>query len=445
MWVYPTQPKGKYYSIRTVLSFFLLAFLFGAPFIRVDGHPFLQFDILNRHFYIFGLVFWPQDLHLFVLAGITFFVFIILFTTVYGRLFCGWICPQTIFLEMVFRKIEYIIEGNGPRQKQLDHAEWSPQKLFKKSSKLIIFYAIAFLIGNTFLAYIIGIESLWDIVSSPPTEHLTGFIAMVIFSFIFFWVFTWFREQACTLVCPYGRLQGVLLDKNSMVVMYDFKRGEPRGPAKRNQTRVGGDCIECDACVRVCPTGIDIRNGIQLECVNCTACMDACDRTMERMKFPTGLIRYASQDQITYGGSRKITPRIILYSTIFLVLLGVTSTLLILRSEVEASILRTTGSLYEELPDGNIRNLYTIRVTNKTSKELPVTLKLAGNRGTIELVGPELTAPPNGQDQSVFTIVIPKKNLFTSNTPVVVELYSQDELLETVPTTFDGPMPGKSK
>lgn len=445
MWVYPTQPKGKYYTARTILSFVLLAFLFGAPFIRVDGYPFLQFDILNRHFYIFGLVFWPQDLHLFVLAAITFFIFIILFTTVCGRLFCGWVCPQTIFLEMVFRKIEYAIEGNAPKQRQLDQAEWSPQKVFKKASKVIIFYAIAFLIGNTFLAYIIGTENLFAIITSPPTEHLTGFIAMLIFSFVFFWVFTWFREQACTLVCPYGRLQGVLLDKNSMAVMYDFKRGEPRGPVELHEKRTEGDCIDCEACVKVCPTGIDIRNGTQLECVNCTACMDACDRVMERMKFPTGLIRYASQDQINYGGTRKLTPRIILYSVIFFVLLAITTTLLLMRTEVEASILRTTGSLYEELQDGAIRNVYTIRVTNKTSRELPITLKLAETQGTIELVGPELIVPPQGQDQSVISITIPKTSLFASNTPLVVELYANDKLLENVYTTFDGPTPGKTK
>jgi cytochrome c oxidase accessory protein FixG len=238
----------------------------------------------------------------------------------------------------------------------------------------------------------------------------------------------------------------VLLDKNSMAVMYDFKRGEPRGPvALHAQRSTNGDCIDCAACVKVCPTGIDIRNGTQLECVNCTACMDACDRVMERMKYPTGLIRYASQDQITAGGSRKITPRIILYSAVFFVLLAITTTLLILRTEVEASILRTTGSLYEELADGTIRNLYTIRVTNKTSRSLSITLKLAGSRGTILLVGPELDVPPQGQDQSVFTISIPKEQLYTTNTPMVVELYSNEQLLEKVHTTFDGPTPGDNK
>ena len=440
VWVYPIKPQGKYYTARTYLSWFLLAFLFLAPIIKIGGHPLLQFDIIHRHFFIFGLVFWPQDLHLFVLAAITLFVFIIWFTTIWGRLFCGWVCPQTIFLEMLFRKIEYAIEGNGPAQRQLDHQEWNVEKFRKRSLKFSIFFILSFLIGNTFLAYIIGFDALREIVTSPPSEHIVGFVSMIIFSLVFFWVFTWFREQACTLVCPYGRLQGVLLDSNSMVVMYDHKRGEPRAPLSRTTQRVEkGDCVDCSVCVKVCPTGIDIRNGTQLECVNCTACMDACDRTMNGVGFAPGLIRYSSMNQIAQGGKRVFTPRIILYSIFLVLLLVTTTTLMLLRTPIECAILRTTGSLYEELENGNIRNVYTFRGTNKTPRELPLQLTLSGVQGTIQILGPELILPPEGQDETVFSIEIPKKQLFLATTPVRIEIRSDREVLETVSTTFVGP------
>ncbi|MBU2652720.1 MAG: 4Fe-4S binding protein, partial [Bacteroidetes bacterium] len=258
VWVFPAKPKGRLYTARSIVSVFLLAFLFGAPFIKAGGQPILLFNIIERRFILFGITFWPQDFILLVLAAITLVVFIILFTAVFGRLFCGWICPQTIFLEMVFRRIEYWIEGGPSRQRQLAGRKWDEVKVFKRTAKHVIFFAISFLIGNTFLAYIIGIDQLIRIVTDNPARHVGGLAAMFIFSFLFYGVFAWFREQACTLVCPYGRLQGVLIDNNSIVVAYDYKRGEPRAPMRRGaEERTAGDCVECNACVAVCPTGID--------------------------------------------------------------------------------------------------------------------------------------------------------------------------------------------
>ncbi len=422
LWVYPTKPVGTFYRARTILSWFLIAFLFAAPFIRISGNPLLQFDILNRKFFIFGLIFWPQDFFLFVLVTIAFVVLVILFTAAFGRLFCGWVCPQTIFMEMVFRKIEYFIEGNGPRQRELDRAPMSAGKFFKKSTKHIIFFGLSFLIGNTFLAYIIGTEELLKIVTASPAEHMTGFVAMVIFSGIFYFVFAWFREQACTLVCPYGRLQSVLLDSNSIVIAYDFKRGETRGPVNRGDDfTTRGHCIACDACVKVCPTGIDIRNGTQLECINCTACIDACNRVMDRMKLPRGLIKYSSYSRIAEGRSLRFTPRMGIYTGVLLLLVGLIIFFLASRSEVETTILRTTGSLYEKLEDGTIRNLYTVSVINKTGVMIPLTLEMKQPDGILTIVGPPLEVPPQGKDETVIAVQVPRKHLFSSNSTVIIQ------------------------
>lgn len=443
-WVFPTQPVGKLYRWRTVVAAFLLAFLFGAPFIKIGGNPLLQFDLLNRKFFILGAVFWPQDFYIFVLCTIAFVVLVILFTAAFGRLFCGWVCPQTIFLEMVFRRIEYWLEGNGPRQRQLAHAPWTAGKLIRKTLKQIIFFALSFLIGNTFLAYIVGVDQLFKIITDPPSEHLTGLFAMILFTGAFYFVFAWFREQACTLVCPYGRLQSVLLDNNSVVIAYDFKRGEPRGPVARGRERApDGDCIDCEACVRVCPTGIDIRNGTQLECVNCTACIDACNRVMARMGWRPGLIRYSSFNTIATGQKLRFTPRMAIYTAVLVVLLGLIGVILSGRSKVETTILRTTGSMYELLPSGDVRNLYTVSVANKTSEPMRIDLRLKSPNGEATVVGPALEVPPQGLKESIFTVEIPRTNLFAANSAIVVEVVFGGEVLEEVRSTFVGPDPRK--
>ena len=260
------------------------------PFIKVNGHQFMLFDFLNRNFILFGIPFGPHDLYLFVIAMIAIIVFVILFTAVFGRVFCGWACPQTIFMEMVFRKIEYWLEGDWLQQKQLSAAPWDSKKTIKKTAKYVIFFAISFFISNIFLSYLIGMDKLIKIITDPPSEHVEGLISILAFSGVFYWVFSYFREQACTIVCPYGRLQGVLLDRDSVVIAYDNVRGEPRGKIRKSEDQsILGDCIDCHLCVDVCPTGIDIRNGIQLECVNCTACIDACDGVMDKVKRPQGI------------------------------------------------------------------------------------------------------------------------------------------------------------
>ena len=407
-WIYPKKPKGRLHNKRIIVTIILLIMLFTGPFWKWNDHAMFLFNVLERKFIIFGIPFWPQDFFLFVLAMLTFFVFIILFTAVFGRVWCGWACPQTIFLEMVFRKIEYAIEGDYTRQKALDSSPWTTEKIRKKTLKHFIFFLISFLIANTFLAYLIGVESLGLLVTEGPGKHLGGFFSLIIFTGVFYGVFARFREQVCLVVCPYGRLQGVLLDRNSVVIAYDYNRGEQRGKIRKGIERTEGDCIDCHQCVHVCPTGIDIRNGTQLECVNCTACVDACDDVMDKVGFKRGLIRFASENSIASKMKFKVTTRIIGYSAILVLLLSTLVTLLAFRSDVETTILRTPGQLFQEQENNRVSNLYNIQVINKTFKDLPIEVKIKSPEGELRYVGTPITqVNHDGMVEAVFFIILP--------------------------------------
>ncbi|MEY2903434.1 MAG: cytochrome c oxidase accessory protein CcoG, partial [Bacteroidota bacterium] len=386
-WIFAYQPKGRFYSIRTVLSLFYFVIFFGLPFIQIDGRPLFLFNIPNAKFIIFGKVFWPQDFFIFGMTMITFVFFIILFTAAFGRLFCGWACPQTNFMEMMFRKVEYLILGNAQKQQALQKAPWTVSKTFKIVLKHLVFYLLSFIIANFFLAYIIGIKDLEKIIVEPVSAHMVGFSAILIFSAVFYAVYAFFREQACTVVCPYGRLQSVLLDKNSMIVAYDYKRGEPRGNAKKAHEEPLGDCIDCHQCVRVCPTGIDIRNGVQMECVSCTACIDACNDVMVKIDKPKGLIRYASENTIASGEPLHYTTRMKIYTGLCLLVLAILSVILFTRKDVDATIMRTPGQLFQERGTDSISNLYNIKVVNKTVDPIELSIRLKDGRGKIEIIG----------------------------------------------------------
>lgn len=438
IWIYPKKPSGKFYKWRTIVSYFLLLFLFGAPFLNFNGHPFILLNVLERKFIVFGIPFGPHDFILFGLSMIAVIVSIFLFTAVYGRIFCGWICPQTIFMEMVFRKIEYFIEGGARRQRELDKAPWTKEKYFKKGSKHIIFFAISFLISNIFLAYIIGTDQLYRIVTDSPANHLGGLTTILIFSGVFYWVFSFFREQACTMVCPYGRLQGVLLDQNSIVIAYDNKRGEPRGKIKKSEKQNLGDCVDCRLCVDVCPTGIDIRNGTQLECVNCTACIDACDPVMEKLNRPKGLIRYASKNEIEMGGRKLLTPRSVGYTAVLVLLVGLITFLFSTRADVELSILRTPGMLFQEQPGDKISNLYDLKVMNKTFNAMPVNLELQNIKGEIKIIGGNLKVQPQGVLEAKFLVLLPKSEITKMKTPLTIAVISSGKVIDIFQTSFLG-------
>lgn len=443
VWVFPKKPVGRYFNKRKVVSYLLLLFLFAAPHIKIGGHQLLLFNVLERKFIIFGKVFWPQDLYLFALALIIGVVFVILFTIIYGRLFCGWVCPQTIFMEMVFRRIEYLIEGDWTHQKKLDKAPWNREKILKKVSKHLIFWVISFLIANTFLAYIIGSDELWRIQTDPIGEHFGGFIAIIIFTTVFYGVFSQLREQVCTTICPYGRLQGVLLDPNSMVVAYDHKRGEERAKFRKNENRAEagkGDCIDCGQCVHVCPTGIDIRHGTQLECINCTACIDACDHMMDSVGMDRGLIGFMSENSIKNRTPFQWTRRVKAYSILLFALLGVMVTLLVTRKDFETTILRQRGSTYFISEDGKIANIFEINLTNKTSDSIDVELILEDKIGTIELATPELGVSKEGHIKERFVIKYPFDKLEGGKKIVYVTIMGNGEEVDRQKVKVIGPL-----
>jgi len=445
-YIYPKKPKGKFTNYRNIVSWFLLAFFILSPFIKVNGNQFLLFNVLERKFSIFGQPFWPQDFYLLVLSMLIGVVFVIFFTVIFGRIFCGWICPQTIFMEMVFRKIEYAIEGDRAQQIKLAKQEWNTEKIWKRTLKWIIFFIISFIIANVFLAYLIGSDILIEHITDGPMQHVGTLIKLVVFTLVFLFVFAWFREQVCIIACPYGRLQGVMLDGNSMLVAYDHKRGEKengRNKFRKDENREEkglGDCIDCKQCVLVCPTGIDIRNGTQLECINCTACIDACDEIMEKVDFEPGLIRYASENNIEKGENFKFSPRIIAYSVVLLLLLTVLTALIFVRNDLEATALRLPGQMFSTQGD-TIQNVYTVKIVNKTSRKFEdLKINLLSNNGNIKVIGSAINIPANGLSEHTLLININKKDLKKSKQEIEIGIYHDGKLVESTSTSFPSPI-----
>ncbi len=443
VWIFPKKPSGSFYNKRKIVSYLLLGFLFAGPHLRIQGEPLLMLNVIERKFVIMGQVFWPQDMYILAVLLILAVVFVILFTIIYGRIFCGWVCPQTIFMEMVFRRIEYLIEGDAAQQRQLEKAPWGTQKIIKKVSKHVIFWLLSFLIANTFLAYIIGSDELWKIQTDPLGKHLGGFIAIVIFTYAFYGVFAFLREQVCTTICPYGRLQGVLLDQNSMVVAYDHVRGENRAKIKKGEDRKAvqkGDCIDCLHCVQVCPTGIDIRNGTQLECINCTACIDACDHMMAAVGQEKGLVRFVSEEGIKTRLPFQWTRRVKAYSILLIALLITLVTLIVTREDFQTTLIRQRGSTYQMDENGHITNIYEVNLLNKTHQSFRIKFKLENNAGEVQTVKKNLVLKPETELKERLIIRFPRSYIGNGTKKIKVHIYGNGKKIQTIKTKFFGPI-----
>ena len=439
-WVFALKPSGKWYNYRKILAYFYLAIFFILPFIKVNGLPFMLINITEGKFILFSKIFWPQDFFIFAIAMITFIIFIVLFTVVFGRLFCGWVCPQTVFMEFVFRPIEWLIEGSPNQQRKLNESTWNKEKMFKKGLKHFIFFMISFVISHTFLCYILGVDEVYKIIREPFSEHLGLLTGLIFFTYLFYAVFAFVRDLVCTTVCPYGRLQGVMFDKDTIQIAYDYKRGEPRGKFKKGVDRVEGDCINCLKCIHVCPTGIDIRNGLQMECVGCTACIDACNEVMDAVHMERGLIRYASENEISKGEKFHFNSRMKAYSVLLIVMVIVMGVLIGTRKTVDTYISRVKGQLYQEVPGDKISNLFDAKIINKTRSEFPITLRLENGEGTIRLVGSNVfTLKKESINEFTFFLDLPKSALTERSNDIKIGVYNGEERIQTVSTKFLGP------
>ncbi|NQW30485.1 MAG: cytochrome c oxidase accessory protein CcoG [Ignavibacteria bacterium] len=454
-WVYARQVHGFFTRWRTVLSWLLLGFLFLAPHVKIGGHQFLLFNILEREFVFFGIPFWPNDFYLVAVLFLTGIITVVLITATVGRIWCGWLCPQTVFMEMVFRKIEWWIDG-PPKQQALMHAGgWTSTRIWKTALKIFVFFAISFAIANTFLAYIISSDKLIADVTDGPLQHVELFVALVTFTFVFFMVFYRFREQACTIVCPYGRYMSALVDESTIAITYDYKRGETRVKWNRDDTESKkdsiekglpvaraeghGDCVDCHQCVTVCPTGIDIRNGIQLECVSCTACIDACDEVMDKVGLPQGLIRYTSLNNVENGSSSIVTPRIKAYFLIWLAMMGLVVTLFALRSDLDVVILRQEGTTWVQTADGT-GNFYRLQIINKSSKDLDFSIRVLSPAGVqFKNLGLPSVVKSGEVMKGRFMLIAKSNSIAKTGTKVEIAILQKDEIVKTLLTSFVAP------
>ncbi|WP_300675290.1 cytochrome c oxidase accessory protein CcoG [Soonwooa sp.] len=443
-WVFPRKPKGKFTNYRNYTSYFILALFFIVPFLKLNGNPFFRFNILDREFFIFGQAFYVQDFFIFGLGAVTSVVFVMVFTIVFGRIFCGWLCPQTLFMEMVFRKVEYWIEGDRNKQIKLNNQEWNAEKIRKRLLKWSIFVLISLLISHTMFMYVVGPTRVWEIMKAGPLEYPVNFIVMIAFTTIFYFVFAWLREQVCTLICPYGRLQGVLIDKQTINVNYDFKRGENRAKWRNGEDRKAagkGDCIDCGQCVVVCPTGIDIRNGQQLECINCTACIDACDEVMEKVGLPKGLVRYATEQEIETQSGFKFTARMKATAVALLLLIGFMTYLLNDRGMMEAKFLKVPGTTFM-IKDKNITNIYNYTIINKSTQDLKVNFKVlnAKNSQLNLYKKTPIVLKKNAIQKGDLQVSFPENEMKLSKQEIEIGVFDETgKMITSYKTIFEGP------
>jgi cytochrome c oxidase accessory protein FixG len=361
------------------------------PYLTIGGKPLMLLDVVHRQFTLFGRTFLPTDSMLLMLLLVGIFVGIFLLTAIFGRVWCGWACPQTVYMEFVFRPIEKLIEGNRGRQLRLDREGPDARRLVKH----VVFVAIALFLAHTFLSYFVGVRTLLSWMTGPPAQHWAGFLVVAVVTVLILLDFAVLREQVCLVACPYGRFQSVLLDQRSLIVAYDARRGEPREPWKtRGEGHTAGDCIACDACVITCPTGIDIREGLQMECIHCTQCIDACDRVMETIGKPRGLIRYGSRDEMERKPRRILRPRIVIYPLILAMVWGGLGYALAHRTSADVTILRGIGAPYGVLSDGRISNQLRVKVVNRSSETRRYRISIAGP--DLVLIAPDnpLEIPP---------------------------------------------------
>jgi cytochrome c oxidase accessory protein FixG len=394
-YVFPADVSGRFTRARAGAALVLIAIYLLLPWIKVGGYPAVFLDVAERRFHFFGWTLAAQDLWLmfFLITGLGFSLFFV--TALLGRVWCGWACPQTVFLDHVYRQIERWIDGDAVTRRTLDAAPWTARKIGRRVAKHALYLVVSGAIAHLFLAYFVSLPALWHMMRAAPVEHWSAFAFMAVFTGGLYFNFAWFREQLCIVICPYGRLQSVLIDDDSLVIGYDARRGEPRG---KLGTTGAGDCIACNRCVQVCPTGIDIRQGLQIECIGCAACIDACDEVMTRLHRPRGLVRYDSLRGLAGRATRWFRPRVALYGVLLAVGAAVATWALSTLKPASFSVTRMTGMPYVVTPDA-IRNQFFVRLINTRTVATTLVVTTANTVGARQ-TGFEapVAVPPQGEE-----------------------------------------------
>jgi len=418
-WIRPKISRGRFYRRRLVTAWALIITFTLIPILRLGGKPLMLFDIPQREFSLFGATFLPTDTFLLMLLLFSIFIGIFLVTAVLGRVWCGWACPQTVYMEYVYRPIEKWIEGGRNQQLALD--DQGPN--LRRMLKYVVFFVVSAFLANTFLAYFVGWDRLLGWITSPPTSHPAAFAVMLGTTLLMFFDFAWFREQTCIVACPYGRFQSVLLDRQSLIVGYDAGRGEPRARWRKTEQRTAGDCIDCGLCVSTCPTGIDIREGLQMECIHCTQCIDACDGVMDRIGLDPGLVRYTSQAELASGKRSFLRPRLIVYSAILAVMFGAFAVSLAGKSTADVTLLRGIGAPFTILPNGEISNQIRIKIANRSPEERSYLIELI-EAGQLVLIAPEnpLTVAAGDTQMTAAFVTGPRAALAGGDTTVTLQI-----------------------
>jgi len=450
-WIRPKPSHGRWWQRRQVVAYVLMAVFFAAPHVRLFGKPVFLMDLPRREFTLMGYTFLPTDTLLFMFTLGSGVIGIFLVTALWGRAWCGWACPQTVYLEFLFRPIGRWFDGGYTGSRNLDKqgAWFTPRRL----GKYVTFFLLALLVSHTMLAFFVGTEQLYSWMLNPPAEHPSAFFFVVLFTGIVWFNFTYFREQTCLIVCPYGRWQSALIDRQSLIVAYDYRRGEPRAHATRTRDPNAGDCIDCGACVQTCPTGIDIRNGLQMECVHCTQCIDACDEIMTKVGKPTGLIRYSSQDEIAGKPRHLLRLRTILYPAVLAILLGGLATAMLRKQPADLTVLRGLDGPFATEADGRISNQIRIKLTNRRGDPMAYTILLdslvGGDVDTddVTVVAPEnpLTVDAGATRTTSVFVLLPARAFPTGDRMITITVTDERGYRESVPYRLLGPSNGASR
>ena len=402
--LHPADVRGRFTRWRRISAYALIVLYLALPWISVGDYPAIFLDVALRRFHFFGYTLAAQDAWLlfFGVSGLGFALFFL--TALLGRVWCGWACPQTVFLEHGYRAIERMIEGDAPARRALDQAPWTAAKFLRRGGKHLLFVLVSLVITHLFLAYFVSIPELWGFMRGAPGEHWTSFVFVFLSAGFVYFNFAWFREQMCIVICPYGRLQSALVDDHSLVIGYDSARGEPRG---KLGTPDAGACIGCNRCVQVCPTGIDIRHGLQIECIGCAACIDACDEVMTKVNRPTGLIRYDSLVGLAGEATRWLRPRTIVYGVLLMVGVAVTGFAFSTIKTASFTVFRMTGAAYFVDHD-TVRNQFMLRLLNKHSNAVALTVAVETQTPGVKVTGFDapVTLAPLGEQVSPLVLSV---------------------------------------